>query len=168
MKTMLLSAAFAFCAVSVPAQEPAKPGAEHDVLKKYEGNWDLVMKAGGQETKGTATWKMELGGMWLVGNLEGEMFGSKFTGKMLDSYDATKKKYVSIWVDSMGGGSVMTEGTYDQEKNTRTLTGIGPGMDGKETKYKSVSVTDGKKATFTMYVGDAKEPAFVIEYKKKS
>ena len=34
--------------------------------------------------------------MWLTGNLESEMFGTKFTGKSLDTYDTAKKKYVSV------------------------------------------------------------------------
>ena len=35
------------------AQQPPKPGAEHKMLKKLEGTWDTVMKAGGQDHKGT-------------------------------------------------------------------------------------------------------------------
>ena len=119
-------------------------------------------------TKGTVTYTMELGGLWLIGALDGELFGAKFSGKSLDTYDAGKKKFVSIWVDSMGPGSVTTEGTYDKEKKTLTMSGEGPGMDGKPTKYKSVTVfPDDDTTTMTMYVGDGKEAAFVVEYKRK-
>ena len=34
---------------------------------------------------------------------------------------------------------MVMEGTYDKEKKTMTMAGEGPGMDGKPTKYKSVS-----------------------------
>jgi hypothetical protein len=153
---------------TAPAQEFPKPGPEHAVLKTLEGNWDLTMKFGGMETKGTVTYKMELGGLWLVGNLESEVFGAKFTGKGLDSYDPAKKKYVGVWIDSMSTSPMFLEGTYDKDKKTMTMAGEGPGMDGKPTKYKSVSVMpDDNTINFSMYMGDGKEPAFTIVYKRK-
>jgi hypothetical protein len=166
-----------FCAVALAAvlvapaaraQDAPKPGPEHEVLKKLVGNWDLTMKFGGMESKGTVTYKMELGGLWLVSNLESELFGAKFYGKGLDTYDATKKKYVGVWVDNMGASPMVLEGTYDKEKKTMTMSGDGPGMDGKPTKYKSVSVMpDDDTINFSMYMGDGKEPAFTIVYKRK-
>ena len=150
------------------AQDMPKPGPEHDDLKKLVGTWDLTMKFGGMDTKGTVTYKMDLGGMWLTSNLESEMFGQKFIGHGLDSYDATKKKYVSVWVDSMSTSPVLTEGTMDKAKKTMTMAGTGPGMDGKPTKYKSTSeMPDADTINFTMYIGDGKEPAFTIVYKRK-
>lgn len=171
-----MKTARSFCAVVVVAalaapagaQEPPKPGPEHAVLKKMEGNWDLVMKFGGMETKGTVRYKMELGGLWLVGSLETELFGTKFTGKSLDSYDAEKKKYVGVWIDSMGTQPMLMEGTYDKGKKTLTTTGTGPGMDGKPTAYKSVTTfTDDDTIAVSMYTGDAKEPMFTSEYKRR-
>ena len=100
--------------------------------------------------------------------MEAELFGAKFQGKSLDTYDAGKKKYVGVWIDSMGTSPLLLEGTYDKEKKTLTMTGDGPGMDGKPTKFKSVSVTpDDDTINFRMYIGDGKEPAFTIVYKRK-
>ncbi|HEY1189578.1 MAG TPA: DUF1579 domain-containing protein [Gemmata sp.] len=166
-----------FCAVAVVAalvspvvraQEPPKPGAEHAVLKKMEGNWDLVMKFGDMETKGTVVYKMELGGLWLVGSLETELLGAKFQGKSLDTYDAVKKKYIGVWADSMGTQPMILEGIYDNDKKALTMTGDGPGMDGKPTKYKSVTTfTDADTINFSMFVGGGKDPSFTIVYKRK-
>ena len=172
MKLPTLSAvAFLAALLIAPAssaQEPPEPGPELDVLKKMEGKWDTVMKVAGAESKGTYTSKMGVGGMWLVGDMEGELFGAKFVGKSLESYDAAKKKYVSIWVDSRAGAAVMMEGTHDKEKQTMTLAGEGPGMDGKPTKYRSVTtMKDDDSIEMTMYTGDAKEPTFTIAYKRK-
>jgi hypothetical protein len=156
--------------VCVPAMAGVVPGPgpEHDMLKKMAGDWTLTMKFGEMETKGTITWKMDTGGMWLAGTMESEIFGSKFSGRSFDSYDANKKKYVSVWMDSMSGSPVVTEGTFDKEKKTLTMEGTGPGQDGKPTKYKSVStMTDDDTINFTMYMGDAKDPAFTIVYKRK-
>lgn len=161
-------AAVVFATPAVKAQDAPKPGPEHEVLKKMVGDWTLTMKFGGMETKGTVNYKMEVGGLWLVSNLEAELFGAKFQGKGLDSYDPTKKKYVSVWIDSMGTSPMLLEGDFDKAAKTLTLAGTGPGMDGKPTKYKSVSkMPDDDTIDFTMYVADGKDPAFTIVYKRK-
>ena len=158
----------ALLTVPVLAQDAPKPGPEHEVLKKREGVWETTMKAGGMDSKGTVTYKMELGGLWLIGAMESELFGQKFTGKSLDSYDPIKKKYISLWVDSMSTAPVTMEGIYDVAKKTLTMNGDGPGMDGKPTKYKSISeMPDGDTVNMSMYIADAKEPTFVVTYKRK-
>jgi hypothetical protein len=172
MKTVRWFGAAVLAAVlvvpSVRAQEPPKPGPEHDMFKKMVGDWDLTMKFGGGESKGTVSYKMELGGLWLAGSLESELFGTKFQGKSLDTYDAGKKKYIGIWVDSMSTHPLLMEGTFDKEKKTLTMIGEGPGMDGKPTKFKAVStMPDDDTINFGMYMGDGKEPAFTIVYKRK-
>jgi hypothetical protein len=155
-------------AVPGQSQEAPKPGPEHQVLKKLEGTWSTTMKAGGMEFKGTTTYKMELGGLWLSGAMQSELFGQKFSGKSLESYDRAKKKYVSLWVDSMGTAPVITEGSYDKTKKTMTMSGKGPGMDGKPTSYKSVTrMIDDDTLEMTMYIGDGKDPAFAVTYKRK-
>jgi hypothetical protein len=150
------------------SQEMPKPGPEHALLKKLEGTWDSTMKFGGKESRGKVTYKMELGGFWLAGTVQSELFGQKFTGKSLESYNLAKKKYVSVWVDSMSTAPVVMEGTYDKEKKTMTMAGEGPGMDGKPTKYRSVSkMPDRDTLEMTMWIGDGKEPAFTITYKRR-
>jgi len=157
-----------FVVPAVRAQEPAKPGPEHANLKKLVGTWDTTMKMGGQETKGIATYKMDLGGLWLVSTFEGSIGADKFSGRGFDSYDAGKKKYVGVWFDSMSTSPMITEGTYDQATKTMTMTGEGPGMDGKPMKHKMVSVMpDDDTMNFAMYMGDVKEPMFTILYKRK-
>ena len=146
------------------AQEPPKPGPEHEVLKKLVGTWDTTMKFGGMEIKGVVTYKMDLGGLWLLSSLESEIGGMKFQGHGMDSYDLIKKKYVGVWVDSMSTSPLVMEGTFDKEKKTLTMTGEGPGMDGKPTKYKTVSEW---KDDDTMHVGDGNATAFTIVYKRR-
>lgn len=154
--------------VPAVAQEFPKPGPEHEMLKKLVGDWTFTMKMADAESKGTVTYKMELGGMWLTGTMESELFGQKFIGKSLESFNMAKKKYVSIWVDSMSTAPVIMEGDYDAEKKSLTMVGEGPGMDGMMMKYKSLSVfPDSDTIKFTMYMGDGKEPAFTVLYKRK-
>jgi hypothetical protein len=155
-------------ASSTRAQQPAKPGPEHEMLKILVGTWDTTMKADDKEFKGTMTYKMVLGGLWLAGSLESDLGGMKFHGKSMDTYDAGKKKFIGVWFDSMATTPMMMEGTYDKEKKTMTMTGQGPGKDGKLTTWRSVStMPDNDTMTMNMYVGDAKESMFTITYKRK-
>jgi hypothetical protein len=156
--------------VVLPAwgQEPATPGPEHAQIKKREGTWTATMKAGGMTNEGVATNKMDLGGLWLVSSLEMKLGDQKFHGKSMESYDTKKKKYVSVWFDSMSTTPMMMEGSYSKDKKTITMIGDGPGMDGKPAKWKSVSkFPDDDTIEMAMYVGEAKEPMFTMTYKRK-
>ena len=157
--------------VAIPAaraQEGPKPGPEHELLKKYEGVWDLTMKFEGGESKGTCVYKMDLGGLWLASTVDSDLMGMKFSGRGFDSYDATKKKYVGVWMDSMSTSPMLMEGTFDAAKKTLTMSGEGPGMDGKPTKYKSTSeMPDDNTIIMKMWMGESKEPGFTITYKRK-
>jgi hypothetical protein len=144
----------------------AKPGPEHDGLKELVGTWDATVKGPGGESKGVMTYKMDLGGLWLVGNFAGEMAGEKFTGKGLDSYDAASKKYVSVWVDSMVTKPLVMEGTMDKETHTLTMTGDATGMDGKPVKFKMVThFKDKDTMVSTMSAG--KDEMMTITYKRR-
>src|SRR5262249_39973388 len=157
---------------SALAQPPSpKPGPELEHLKKMEGTWEATVKSGGPESKGTMTYKMDLGGLWLVSDYQGEFAGQKFQGRGMDSYDPNKKKYVGVWVDSMSTSPMITEGIYDPAKKTLTMTGEGPGQDGKPMKMKMVTeIKDDNNMVFTMYGPgpDGKEGAMMtITYKRK-
>jgi len=157
-------------AVPAVAQQPdqPKPGPEHAMLKAREGTWATVMNAGGTECKGTTTYKMELGGLWLCGSTEVDMGGMKFAGKSLDTYDAASRKFVGVWADSMGTKPMTLEGTYDAKTKTLTSTTQAPGPDGKVVMWKAVDKqVDADTIDFKMFVGDAKEPMFTITYKRK-
>ena len=171
MKTLRWLGAVALAAAlgtpSARAQEFAKPGPEHEQLKKLEGTWDATMKYMGMESKGTMTYKMEVGGLWLTSTFEGEFGGAKYHGKGLDSYHAGKKKFVGVWVDSMSASPLFMEGTYDQDKHQLTMTGDGPSPAGP-VKFKAVTTyKDNDNVVFDMYMGDGKEPGFTIVYKRK-
>jgi hypothetical protein len=171
MKTVRWFCAVALAVLATPAawaQEPPKPGPEHELLKKLVGTWDVVMKGGGMEVKGVVTYKMDLGGLWLLSSLESEIGGMKFQGRGVDSYDPAKKKYVGVWIDSMSTSPLVTEGAFDKEKKTLTMAGEGPGMDGKPTKYKMVSEwKDDDTMHVGMYTGNATSPDFTFVYKRR-
>ena len=139
------------------AQAPQSPGKEHEELKALEGVWDAAMKmADGSEVKAECDYKMTCGGMWLASDFQGDFGGLKFHGKGLDGFDATKKEYVSIWVDSMSGSPMMMTGK--KEGKITTMMGEGPGPYGV-AKYKTVTNQESNdKMMFQMFtVSDGKD-----------
>ncbi len=163
--------AFAMAHVAARGQIPPTPGPEHEHLKKLEGTWSAKIKMGDAESPATATYKMVCGGMWLMSDFQGQFGDQKFSGQGLDSYDPEKKKYVSVWVDSMSTRPMLLEGTHDKEKKTTTMTGEAPGPDGKPAKHKMVTqMPDDDHMTFTMYIigPDGQEnKVMTIEYTRK-
>jgi hypothetical protein len=158
-------------APAVRAQVPAKPGPEHERLKKLEGTWDATVKFGDNESKGTMTWKMDLGGLWLLGHFKGEFGGQEFQGRGVDGYDPIKKKYVGIWIDSMSPTPMISEGNYDEVGKVVTMHSEGRGEDGKPTKIKSVTeIKDADNLVLTMSSVDKDgkdQTMMTITYKRK-
>jgi hypothetical protein len=168
----LLSLALVGCfTFSATAQEFPKPTAEHEAIKELEGTWDATMKMDGGSFPGVMKAKMDLGGLWLVSDYESDFGGLKFSGKGLDSYDPAKKKFVSVWVDSMSTTPMVLEGDYDKASETLVMTGKSKNMEGKAITVKTVSKMKGKdEHGFEMFeIGDdGKEKSmFTIDYKRK-
>ena len=175
MKTVCLSliacAAAALLVPAATAQQPPKPGPEHEHLKRLEGTWEATIKMGDQESKGTMKYKMGLGGLWLISDLDGEFGGMKFSGKGLDTYDPSAKKYRTIWADSMSTAPMIMQGTFDKDSKTMTMTGEGPGQDGKTAKFKTTTeIKDSDTMLFSLYAvgeGGKDQPMIKITYKRK-
>ncbi len=139
------------CAAAQAQATPTKPGPEHERLKQLVGTWEATVKMGDEEVKGTATYKMELGGLWLVEEFKAALGGAPFQGKGLSTYDAAKKKYVLFWFDSMSTSTLIAEGDYDKDSKTQTLTGEIPAPDGKKQKVTLTNkMTDDDSMVFTM------------------
>ncbi len=174
LATAICGLLFACCSAFAQEGAPSAPtpGPEHARLKKLEGAWDAVMtEEGGKKTKGEMVYKMGVGGLWLASDFKGEHMGKPFFGKGLDSYDATKKKYTGVWVDSWITTPLTYEGTYDEKQKTLTCNGECAGPDGKPMKMKMVTKTiDDDHETFEMIMilPDGKEmPAASIEYTRR-
>lgn len=152
-------------------QDFPKPGPEHEKLKQLEGTWDAVMDFGGQKSKAKAVYKSICGGMWVQSDFEGEIGGAKFQGHGLDGYDSIKKKYVSVWVDSMSPTPLTLEGKFDPENKLLVMTGDGVEPDGKTHKIRDTTeFKDKDHMTFKMYVTPAngtEQLAFTIEYTRR-
>jgi hypothetical protein len=151
-------------------QEMPKPGPEHEMLKKFEGNWNATVSFAGGESKGTASYKMDLGGFWLRSHFKSDLGGMPFEGRGITTFDPRKKKYVGAWADSMAPQMLVMEGTFSKDGSTYTETSEGAGMDGKNHKMKMVHEFKGKDTiVFTMYqADDGKDQEMMkITYKRK-
>jgi len=160
-------------AARLTAQPPeVKPATEHEMLKASEGTWDATVKSMGNESKGIATSKMALGGLWLLEDFKGDLGGFTFEGHGATSYDPAKKKYVNVWIDSMVTSPMVSEGTYDKSTKTLTMAGDMPTPDGKTMKVTMKTVfNDANTKTFTLSGAgpDGKDMEMVqITYKRRA
>jgi len=133
--------------------EMGKLNENHKLLADSAGTWSYIVKfwpapgAPVQESKGTATRKMIMNGRYLVGDYtgvmpmagpDGKMKPTTFKGMGLEAYDNVKKKFVATWMDNMGTGIMMIEGTYDDATKTLTSTGEEEMMPGVKTPIREV------------------------------
>jgi hypothetical protein len=135
--------------------ELSKLNENHKLLSSLDGNWDYAIKfwmnpdpnAKPQESKGTATRKSIMGGRYVMMDVTGKMQMPGEDGKMKDitfkgvgmeGYDNVKKKFVGTWVDNMGTGIMMSEGTYDPATKTFTYTGEYEAIPGMKQKIREV------------------------------
>lgn len=161
-------------AAAAAGQQPEvpKPGPEQALLQEMVGTWDCTVKMSETpgESKGTSVSRMGLAGQWLMTDFEADLGGLPFQGHGLDSYDRAKKKYVSIWVDSMSTSPIVMEGDYDARTKTMTMTGEGPGMTGATVKYRNTTThTDKDHQTFRMYLVEGGEDTLMltVEYTRR-
>ena len=165
--------------------ELAKLNENHKLLADSAGTWSYVVKMWmdpkGQptESKGTAVRKSVMDGRYVTGDYsgsfkmpgpDGKMKDMNFKGMSMDAYDNVKKKFVSGWVDNMGTGIMITEGTYDASTKSITYTGefeMAPGMKSKVREV--VKFTDKTHMSMEYYEdrGQGEAKSMEITYTKK-
>ncbi|MEW6055481.1 MAG: DUF1579 domain-containing protein [Bdellovibrionota bacterium] len=147
----------------------ATPGANHKVLEPIAGKWKYTSKfweapeSKPQESGGTSTMKMILGGRFLQHDIKGKAMGMPFQGLGFTGYDNIKGTYESIWLDSMGTGLMHGTGSFDSA--TKTLKDSGeytcPMSDDKKCKYRSEwKIVDKNNMLYTMWGPDPEGKEF--------
>jgi len=175
MKAALLVAALVAASFAssreVWAQEFPQPTEAHKALKSMEGTWTATMKMEGTEFPGEMTAKMECGGLWLASDYKTDFGGLKFSGKGLDGYDTKKKRFVSVWVDSMTTAPMILEGEFNEGKKELVMTGKATNDQGQPINVRTVSKHESDDHhTFEMFeVKDdgTEKSMFTIDYKRK-
>jgi len=99
-----------------------------------------------------------LDGRFLYQEYHGQMMGQPFHGIGIDAYDNMTKKYVTAWMDSMGTGIFMMEGTASPDGKTITLRGSHPEPGGGKMTHRAVwKIVDNNNQIFEMYGAHGKE-----------
>lgn len=120
-------------------QGPPRPGPEHAQLAAQAGTWDAEVELMGEKSRGLETSTMRCGGFWLITDFKGEAFGGPFEGHGAMGFDPAKQKFIGTWVDSMGGGLTMMEGTASADGKVLTCYSEGPDPTGKVVRSKHVT-----------------------------
>jgi hypothetical protein len=178
----LAVAAILSCAARGQEQQQAQlpqVSDEHKFLHKDVGTWDAVMKifpqegAAPVESKGSEKNELLPGGMWLISQFKGEVFGVPFTGVGTIGYDPIEKKYVGTWVDSISPHLTVMKGEYDAAK--KTMTSIAEVRDfrtGEVTQSKHITrYIDDNTRTFEIHSkegGDKERKVMEIQYKRRA
>lgn len=152
-----------------------KPGPEHDILRKMMGTWEaavtMKMDENAPESKSTGVeTNTMLGGFWVVQDVKGDMGGMPFYGHAMHGYSLTKKKYISVWSDSMGSDWEIFEGDMRDGKLEMRGETPNPFVPGTIMKHRTVAeFKDNDTRTYTMYEirGDKEMKVLWIEYKRK-
>ena len=105
------------------------PGEFHKEMAKWDGEWNeditMWMAPGAPAQKSTASCvnKMILGGRYQSSIHKGSFSGMPFEGISTTGYDNAKKTFISTWVDNMGTGVMVLEGTWDEKGKMLTMKG---------------------------------------------
>lgn len=165
---MILACALATTGLLAQEMPLPKPTSHHRALQRSEGTWDVVVKVFGTPgkppmiSKGVEVNKLVPGGLWLTSEFKSDFMGTPFEGRGIFGYDTATKKHVGTWVDSMVTGLALPVGTCKDDCREVTMTFDGPGMDGKPTTYKEVTVEKGAdQRVMTMYI-KGKDGAFKL------
>lgn len=105
------------------------PGDIHKMLASWDGEWTEEithwMQPGAEPMKSVATCvnRMIMGGRYQESKHTGSFFGMPFEGLSTLGYDNGKKVFVNTWIDNMGTGFMILEGTWDDASKTINLKG---------------------------------------------
>ncbi len=136
----------------------AQPGEPHKLFASLAGSWTTKTKEWMEpgkpptESTGSAEMKMLLGGRFLYQEYNGQMMGQPFSGIGIDAYDNLRKKYVTAWMDTMGTGIFMMEGTASADGKTISLKGQHAQPGGGHMTHRAIwKIVDSNTQTFDMY-----------------
>ena len=134
------------------------PGEPHQLFASLVGSWTTHTKEWMEpgkpptESTGTAEMKMLLDGRFLQQEFTGDMMGQPYSGIGTSGYDNLRKRYVSTWIDTMGTGIFIMEGTASADGKTITLKGGHDELGGGHMTHRAVwKIVDNNNQTFDMF-----------------
>ncbi len=149
------------------------PGEQHKQMAGCSGKWTTEISSwmGADKpptiSKGYTDIKMIYGGRYQQGTYGGEMMGQPFEGTSTMAYDNGKKVFISTWIDNMGTGLMVMEGTWDDGSKSFNLKGkcVDP-TTGKDMECREVmKMVDDKNMTMEMYINEKGKEVKTMEIK---
>ncbi len=112
------------------AEAAGRPGAGHQALEHFVGNWKGEVKCYKDQDSAPAvsqasakiSWIMN--GRFLEEDFRGEMMGKPFHGRTVIGYDNVTQTYRSVWISDMQTSMFMTEGKGESGGKVITLEGV--------------------------------------------
>jgi hypothetical protein len=136
----------------------ATPGEPHKQFASLAGSWTTKTKEWMEpgkpptESTGSVEMKMVLDGRFLQQEFSGEMMGHPYSGMGISGYDNLLKRYISTWIDTMGTGVFVMDGTAGADGKTITLKGQHAELGGGHMTHRAVwKLVDPNTQTFEMY-----------------
>jgi hypothetical protein len=122
------------------------PEKEHEWLHRLVGEWSFEIEpaasAGGPPDKAKGREVVRsLGGLWIVGEGEGEMPGGGPARTIITlGYDPQTKRFSGTWIGSMMTHLWIYDGGLDSAGRVLTLDSQGPSMagDGSSANYQDI------------------------------
>lgn len=137
----------------------AAPGENHRKLETFVGTWNTKVSswmAPGTDpltSSGTSKNSMILGGRYLEQRFEGSFMGQPFHGLGYTGYDNVTKKWWGSWMDSMGTGLMLSEGTMQSDGTWAFDAKMADPMTGKMTDLKeTLAIGDKDHHTMKMWM----------------
>lgn len=138
----------------------AQPGEQHKLLQPLVGTFNAEVTtwegpgAAPQRSTATSENTWVLGGRFMYQVVKGSFAGEPFEGLGYLGYDNYKKVYVGVWMDSMGTGLMLSEGTVDAGGKVFTFTSeMDDPVSGKKLRFReTLKVLDGGKLLTEMFV----------------
>jgi hypothetical protein len=156
--------------------EFAEPGPEHEDFKALVGVWNTKTESywgnpkEPEVSEGTATFKLILGGRFVLQKFKSVAGGKPFEGIGISGYDKAKKKHVTVWLDNTCTSIMTGEGEYDADTKTFTEAGEVSSPFGTMRYRNEIKESSDDEFTLTMYMTtpDGKETkAMVVTYTRK-
>lgn len=136
------------------------PGSQHEMLSSMAGTWSISMKfwmdpnAEPQTATGTAVRSMIFDGRVLEERVSSEVMGMPFEGLGHTGYDNVTGQWWSTWMDNMGTGVILMNGTADAATHTVTWEGeMSDPMAGGKTPMKMVIKHEGPDKELAEFYG---------------
>jgi hypothetical protein len=147
--------------------EMSAPAPEHAKLTANAGTWDcdMTMFEPGQAPtveKGVTTSTSVLNGLFVQSTHKSTMGGKPFEGFGFDGYSKEKKKYFTLWADTMGSTPMVLWGTESADGKTITYDGeeYDCGPMGKMTPRTVIIRQDADHFTFEFWAKMGGAPDF--------